>query len=327
MVSTPEFRVSVVVPTHNRVERLMRLLDALAAQDIGERFEVVVVDDLSSDDTVIRLGRWSPVASFQLKILSSEINTGPAGARNRGWRGARGEVVAFVDDDCVPSTGWLGSLVAGLDSADIAVGRTRPPDDQLHLIGPFSSYLDIGHDQSFSTCNIAYRRSVLEKLGGFDEANFSWLNGEDTDLGLRSIKAGYRDIYVAEALVWHDVVPSEFKPHLHRMRRLEGIVTLIARHPEVRVNFTAGWFLRSVDKAVLIAWAAGLGLLLRPRWSGTKAFAVVAVLLYVWQFNRGHYQARSAEEWVTAVPRGFVADSWAVMIMIRSSVRQRTLLL
>jgi len=325
-VSDPVVRVSVVVPTHDRVERMVRLLNALAVQDIGELFEVVVADDRSGDDTVDRLRARPPAPAFRLVILPSEVNTGPAGARNRGWRSARGELIAFVDDDCVPDPGWLANLVAGLDAADIAVGRTRPPDDQLHLIGPFSSYLDIGHNRTFSTCNIAYRRPVLQELGGFDAATFVWPNGEDTDLGLRSVKAGFRDRYVPEALVWHDVVPSDFRPHLRRMRRLEGIVALVSRHPEARGNLGGGVFLRSVDKAVLLAWAAALGLLLRPR-RATRACAVVAGVLYVWQFDRAHYRARSRGEWATAVPLGFVADSWAVMIMIRSSARHRTLLL
>ncbi len=82
-----------------------------------------------------------------------------------------------------------------------------------------------------------------------------------------------------------------------------------------------------MDKAVLVAWAAGLNLLIRRGGRDTKAFALAAALLYVWQFNRSHYRARSLQEWATSVPLGFVADSWAVVIMIRSSVRHRTLLL
>ncbi len=231
-VTGARVRISVVVPTHNRVDRMLRLLDALADQAVGEPFEVVVVDDASDDDTVDRLVEASSRYPFELEILPSDANTGPAGARNRGWRAARGDVVAFTDDDCVPDPEWLSSLVTALDRADIAVGRTRPPDDQLALIGPFSSYLDIGHNQSFSTCNIAYRRRVLEAMDGFDEAAFAWPNGEDTDLGLRSTGKGYADAYAPEALVWHDVGPSEFAAHFRRIRRLEGIVTLVARHPE-----------------------------------------------------------------------------------------------
>jgi GT2 family glycosyltransferase len=330
-------RVSVVVPTCSRSERMMRLLDALAAQDIGELFEVVVVDDVSKDDTVGRLRAAAPSQPFSLVVVESEVNTGPAGARNRGWRKAKGELIAFVDDDCVPDPGWLREITDAMDDggdagngggpADITVGRTRPPEDQLHLIGPFSSYLDLEHNRSFSTCNVAYRRQVLERMDGFDEVNFRYPNGEDTDLGLRAVKAGYRDVYVPGALMWHDVGPSTFKAHLHRIPRMDGLVALVKLHPEAREIMGCGWFLRSVDKAVFIAWAATLGLLLRPRLASTRLFAAIAAVLYVWQYRKWHYDARSTTELLTAIPQAFVADSWAVMVMIRSSARHRALLL
>jgi GT2 family glycosyltransferase len=326
-VADGDLRISVVVPTCNRAPRLLRLLDALARQSITEPFEVVVADDHSADDTVARARLAAPSLPFDLVVVVSDVNTGPGGARNRGWQVAGGELIVFVDDDCVPDPGWLAALVGGLDEADIAIGRTRPPDDQLHLIGPFSAFLDIGHDQSFSTCNIAYRRVVLEKVGGFDEAGFPWPNGEDTDLGLRAVKAGYRDQYVEGALVWHDVFASDFRAHFRRVERLEGLVALVARHPEARANMDATSFLRSVDKAVLIGWAAGVGLIARPRRVETKVLAAVAAGLYVWQFQKSHYRPRSAGEWARAVPLGFVADSRAVMVMIRGSIRHRTLLL
>jgi len=326
-VPTASPRVSVVVPTCNRSARMLRLLTALADQEMDEPFEVVVVDDRSTDDTLAQLQRVSGSQPYQLSVHPSAVNTGPAGARNRGWQAARGELIVFVDDDCVPDKQWLAAITNGLEGADIAVGRTRPPHDQLHLIGPFSSLLDIDHDQSFSTCNIAYRRTVLEQLDGFDADAFAWPNGEDTDLGLRAVKAGFRDRYVADAQMWHDVGASEFRAHWRRIPRLDGIVTLVSRHPEARQNMNATTFLRSVDKAVLIAWVAGVALAVRPRARSTRLLGVIAVLLYVWQFDKSHYKARSIEEWAKAIPQGFVADSWAVVVMIRSSIRHRTLLL
>jgi GT2 family glycosyltransferase len=324
-MSATACRTSVVIPTHNRADRLERLLDALSRQDMGEMFEVVVADDASSDDTVARVSARPPSEYFDLVLSTSTHNGGPAVARNRGWQAARGDLIVFTDDDCVPDPSWLRTVVGALETADIVVGRTKPPADQLDRIGPFSNYLDLDHDQSFSTCNVGYRRPVLEKVGGFDES-FVWPNGEDTDLGLRALKAGFADAYTPDALVWHDVSPSEFGAHLTRMRRLDGIVALIARHPEARAMVNASWFLRSVDKAVLIAWVAGLALAARPR-RATKAFAALAVALYVWQFTRSHYKARSLPELVVSIPLGFVADSFTVAVLARSSLRHRTLLL
>lgn len=319
--------MSVVVPTCNRADRMVRLIDALAAQDFGEPFEVVAVDDRSKDDTLQRLQKVAEAQPFALTVVPSEVNTGPAGARNRGWHLAKGELIAFTDDDCVPDKGWLRAMVTALDDADIAVGRTRPPDDQLHKIGPFSTYLDMEHNRTFSTCNIAYRKAVLQQLDGFDEVNYRYPNGEDTDLGLRALEAHFKDAYAPDALVWHDVGESDFKTYFRRIERLDGLVALAAIHPEAREIMNCGYFLRSIDKVVLIAWAAGLGLLVRPKSPFRWLCAVGAALLYAYWFNRAYYRARSTKEWAAAVPRGFVADSWTVFVMLRSSARHKTVLL
>lgn len=316
--------ISVVVPTYRRPQGLIRLLNALADQQEVGPFEVVVSDDASFDETVATARTIA--APFELLVLDSTVNTGPAGARNRGWRQARGDRIAFVDDDCVPDPGWLSAINEGLNSADIAVGRTRPPAEQLSEVGPFSSLLDIEHNLSFSTCNIAYRREVLEALDGFDET-FTFPNGEDADLGLRALKAGFVDRYAPQALVWHDVRPSRFLPHLRRVKYMDGIVALVGRHPEARRNLNAGWFLRSVDKAILICWGAGAVLGLRPRRRSSWTLMLVAIGLYVWQFGKSHYPARSRHEWLRSLPLAFVADNWAVVVMIRGSLRWRTVLL
>lgn len=327
---------SVVVPTYNRQAQLVRLLTALGAQVGIAGFEVVVADDASSDDTAARARALIDTVPYDLVVVSLAVNSGAGAARNVGWRAARGERIAFIDDDCVPTPEWLARMVEGLAGADIAVGRTRPPEAQLGEIGPFSSYLDIGHDGSFSTCNVAYRRRVLDAVGGFDDTTFTlrWRgrrtppNAEDTDLGLRSRQAGFGDVFVADALVWHDVRPSDFRAHLRTIASFEALIALVARHPQARGEVLhAGWFLRSVDKAVLCCWAAAGAVALQPRRRRSWAVAAGAGGLYLWQFGRSHYRPRSSREWATSVPLGFVADNWALFVMVRGSWRRRTLLL
>lgn len=325
--SHPPPAVSIVVPTRDRARLLSRLIDALECQEGAAPFELVVVDDGSKDSTAVDLERRSLGTPFELVIVGGSGPTGPGGARNRGWRKAKADRILFTDDDCVPDPGWVSALAAGLDRADVAVGRTKPPPDQLGLIGPFSSYLDMGHDGRFSTCNVGYRRGVLEQVGGFDEARFRYPNGEDTDLGLRAAKAGYTDSYEPGAVVWHDVHPSDFASYFRRIRRLDGVVALVARHPEARGLMNAGWFLRSIDKAVLIMWAALLGAAARPRRAWPRLAIVAAAAVYAWQFDRSYYRPRSAGERLTSLPLAFVGDSWAVVVMARSSLRWRTFLL
>ena len=325
--SHPSPAVSIVVPTRDRAGMMSRLVDAFEAQEGAPAFELVVVDDGSRDSTADDLERRPAGSRFELVVLRSASSTGPAGARNRGWRAARADRILFTDDDCVPDPKWVSEMAAGLDGSDVVVGRTRPPVEQLGSIGPFSSYLDMDHDGRFSTCNVGYRRSVLEHLGGFDEARFRYPNGEDTDLGLRAKAAGYRDGFVAGALVWHDVHPSDFRSYLRRIRRLDGVVALVARHPEARELMNAGWFLRSVDKAVLIVWAALLAAAARPRRVLPRLLLVAAAAVYAWQFDRSYYRPRSAGERLVCLPLAFAGDSWAVLVMARSSLRWRTVLL
>ena len=323
----PPPRVSVVVPTRNRSGLLLRLLTALAAQTSTEPFEVVVVDDGSTDGSSDQVRAAANRFPFRLELVQSRQSSGPAGARNRGWRAAQGELIVFTDDDCQPSSSWLAALVGALDDADIVVGQTRPPADQRDQIGPFSNYVDLGHNGSFATCNIGYRRCVLDALGGFDQEHFLYPYGEDTDLGLRAQKAGFKDVFVEEALVWHEVHPSRFRPYLRGIRKLDGLVSLVARHPEARQYLNAGIFIRGVDKAVVIAWTAGAVVAARPRRPESWALGAVAAGLYVWQWGRAHPPARTPAEWAVSLPLGFVADSWAVLVMVRGSIRWRTVLL
>src|SRR5437660_469253 len=94
--------VSVVVPSHDRPEGLARLLAGLRRQTLApERFEVIVVDDGSSEPAVV------DSRELLVRVLRHEQSRGPAAARNSGWRAASADVVAFIDDDCVPSERWL----------------------------------------------------------------------------------------------------------------------------------------------------------------------------------------------------------------------------
>src|SRR4051812_39670363 len=101
-------RASVVVPTYRRPDLLDRCLSALVAQDFDPAAcEVIVADDAAGDETRRQVEKWAGASRFALRYVAVGPPHGPAAARNAGWRAARGEVVAFTDDDCVPDPGWL----------------------------------------------------------------------------------------------------------------------------------------------------------------------------------------------------------------------------
>lgn len=201
----PRPGVSVVVATRNRAASLDRLLGAIAAQvDCPVPFEVVVVDDGSDDETPSVVARHGHV---YLRMH----HVGPAAARNAGWRAARGEVIVFTDDDCVPAPTWLAGVVTGFLAADVdGVGGGVVP-----LVHGF--YEDFSHAERLAdhgiapdgsvrylvTANAAYRRDALERVDGFDET-FPRPAGEDVDLSARVVGTGGCLVLAPDAVVAHD---------------------------------------------------------------------------------------------------------------------------
>lgn len=193
--------VSVVVPTRNRAHLLPELLAALAAQDYPE-YEVIVVDDASDDETPALLAAW---AGERRRVRRAERPAGSYAARNVGWRAAQGTLVAFTDDDCLPQPGWLSALVAAAPGAIAAQGVTlaRPGE-----ITPFTHQIEQTQPgPPYRTCNMAYWRTSLERLGGF-EGSLRWY--ADNILGLRARELG-PVAFAPQAIVHHPPRPKEWR--------------------------------------------------------------------------------------------------------------------
>lgn len=317
---------SVVVATHNRKTLLQETVAALEQQVDVASFEVIIVDDGSRDGTpevLAALAERNP--SIVPIVLPS--NRGPGHARNAGWRAGRAPVVAFTDDDCRPVPGWLAALLAAIDDADLVQGRTLPDPDQLVRQGPFSRTMRVEFEEGYyETCNIAYRREILESQDGFDES-FHLPYGEDTDLAWRAKKDGARTAFAEDALVYHEVFPSRYLDHLRDMGRRGSTVQLFTKHPELRAHLRKKLFYRPLHQQALIALGALVVLGLRPsspvRWGG----ATSAGLFYAWTCRRYRPRPPRRRQWVAVVPLAFIADLYDLAVMARASVRYRTLLL
>jgi GT2 family glycosyltransferase len=225
--------ISVVLATRDRSELLALMLDGLTRQTIGAAaFEVVVVDDASRDDTAALLAARS--AELNLRVLRNETSQGPATARDVGWREARAELVAFTDDDCVPSPGWLEALLeaARATPGGVVMGRTTP--DPAGRQTPFTRSLLVERaGPPFQTCNIVYPRSLLERLGGFDR-RYPLPVAEDTDLGWRAVQSGAPLAFAADALVHHAVHELGPLGNLRMAMKWRAAAPLFKRHPELR---------------------------------------------------------------------------------------------
>lgn len=202
--------ISVVAPTYRRPRLLAELLESLVAQTLpSERFEVIIVDDGSGDETLDVLAQWRAKGVLQLRFESQE-NSGPAAARNRGFRMARAPLVAFIDDDCAAEPGWL--------EAHLAFMRTHPEIGGVggkivrkhdNLLARFVDHVSRmqhkavgGEVMILITANACYPKAVLEEVDGFDE-RIPWPEGEDVDLARKVRESGRRLVVCDEAVVRH----------------------------------------------------------------------------------------------------------------------------
>jgi hypothetical protein len=177
----------------------------------------------------------------------------------------------------------------------------------------------------YETCNIAYRRSVLEQVGGFDE-DFRHPFGEDTDLAWRAKAAGGRTAFAPDALVLHDIIPETYAQHLRRLRRREGLVRALGRHAGLRAELGIGVFLWPTHAPALATAAAVAVAALRPGpVTTTVAAASAGWYARVCRWNTPKPAHRAA--WAGVVPMRLVADLYEIAVLARASARYRTLLL
>jgi glycosyltransferase involved in cell wall biosynthesis len=323
-VTSPD--VSVVVPTRNRPQGLSTLITALAGQDLArERFEVIVVDD-GSDVTGTPPPEGELAPGLSLRLLRHGAPRGPAAARNTGWRAAAGRLIAFTDDDCRPAPRWLCALLDAWGGAPelIVQGRTEPAPEGRFALDPLClTQIVRGPSGYFETCNIAYSRALLERVGGFDE----WFRrpcGEDLDLGRRAVKSGARLQFAGNALIYHAVTRPPLSHLVRRTTMWTDAVQVLRRHPELRAQLPGRVFWKWTHPWLIAALAAGV--------AGAAARRPTLAIAG-WQPYLAHYRRLYAgRPWpwgavARRMPAHLAVDLTEIATMIAGSVRHRTLML
>jgi len=230
-----DLAVSVVVPTCGRPELLNRCLRALCYQTLpAARYEVLIVDDRPSPQTeeiVASWRRWTSPGGPSLVYLPNRGPHGPAAARNRGWRTARSELIAFTDDDTVPDAQWLEQGIAALGKNGEALrGRIVMP-----LEGTPTDYERDAKQletADFVTANCFCRKSALEELGGFDE-RFRMAWREDSDLYFRLLELGVRIVDAPQAIVVHPVRQAHWGVSILQQKKILFDALLYKKHPQL----------------------------------------------------------------------------------------------
>lgn len=202
---------SIIIPTYNRPDQLFSCLQAIDRLTYPrDRFEVIVVDDGSRTPLDSILEHCSH--RMPIKLLSQH-NSGPATARNRGAAEAKGDILAFIDDDCTPSPGWLQAMADTYrDAPDCGIGgktiniltdNLYAETSQILLDYLYEYYNpDLQAPKFFASNNLAFSRSAFLKSGGFNPT-YRMPAGEDRELCDRWTAQGRHLRFAPEAIVFH----------------------------------------------------------------------------------------------------------------------------
>ncbi len=196
---------SVVIPVYNGEATIDRVLTHVLAQQNCPAYEVIVVDDGSTDRTC------EIVRRFQAVRLIEQANAGPAAARNKGAQNARGQYLCFTDSDCLPHPDWISCLLSGFGNERIGavMGTYGIANPQSWLATCVYDEIRFRHrvllpeyPQVFGSYNVCLQRQIFLELNGFD-AKYRYPSGEDNDLSYRLTKKGLRIHFVDTAKVDH----------------------------------------------------------------------------------------------------------------------------
>jgi glycosyltransferase involved in cell wall biosynthesis len=233
-------KASVVIPAYNAGDTLAACLHGLQSQDLPrEDYEVIVVDDGSTDNSAAVAG------NFEVRLIRQE-NRGAPAARNTGLEQAQGDWVVFTDADCVPSRSWLSGLVSAAEAEDGAFGAagrtvgynsTHPAARFVDLMGGLDAERHLAHPTfPFApTCNVMYRRSLLQEIGGFD-ARYCAYDACDLHARARRVQDGAFP-YVGHAIVLHQHRPS-WKAYWKQQRNYGRGLAQFMWHHRADVNWS-----------------------------------------------------------------------------------------
>jgi GT2 family glycosyltransferase len=289
----------VIICSYNRAKLLERALRSLVRQTLPQdRFELIVVDDGSSDETAAVCESLRRDGLPRLKYVRTG-HGGVASARNAGVRSTAAEQILFTDDDCVAAPDWVEQMIAAVGRHPVIGGAVATSRDNFcrlcHNIAQFYGFMPSrkpGPVDFIAGANMGFRRAVIEEVGGFEEERS---NAEDMEFILRARRKGYRPCFAPAAVVTHlpgrvtlrqiiryAAVHAEWTILLRQKHRrilrtpfvLRSPALLLAGAPLIAFKVTAGiyagdrkllrfWWTAPVVYATKLAWCAGAARALR----------------------------------------------------------------
>ena len=325
--------VSVVVPTYKRPELLARCLTALVEQDLDPTsYEIIIVDDAACEETRHEVECWAAqIASsgHTLRYLPVTGNHGPAIARNVGWRAASSTIIAFTDDDCLPTPGWLRAGVVAFTKEVVGVSgklivplRHSPTDYELNAAQLANA--------EFITANCFYRRECLQAVGGFDE-RFTAAWREDSDLIFRLTKQYTHGlasfVFAPNAVVVHPIRPAPWGVSLKQQRKSIFNALLYKKHPELyrqKVQATPPWHYYGILACILTCI---FGILTRKQALAFGSASLWMLLTGRFLLRRLHHTSRQRRHVLEMLVTSLFIPPLAIYWRIRGAITFRVFFL
>jgi glycosyltransferase involved in cell wall biosynthesis len=239
-------QISVVIPTFRRPQLLKRCIGALALQKFSkDDFEIIVVSDGPDNGTRTMLNELHVLLPF-VQYISLTHNQGPAAARNAGWKSANGKLIAFTDDDCLPSPLWLFNLWKEYSAISFPehvafTGRVVVPIPE----NPTDYERNTSHLETadFVTANCACTKAALELINGFDE-RFRYAWREDSDLEFRLLEHNIGIYRKIDAVVVHPVRKAQWGVSIKEQRKTMFNALLFKKFPSLyrkKIQSSPAW--------------------------------------------------------------------------------------
>ncbi len=323
-------KISVIIPTYKRPHLLVKCLTALNDQSfLRSEYEVIVVTDGPDETTHAEVFSFNKKYELDNVICASLIcKKGPAAARNKGASLAKGELLVFTDDDCIPNMGWLhgfwnayimqSNVRAAFSGQTIVPYSNKPTDYEKNI-----AHLETAE---FITANCACTKNTFEYVKGFDES-FPVAWREDSDLHFKLINAGVPILKVLEAIVFHPVRKAGWGISLREQKKSIYNALLYKKHPFLYKKKISRKPLWNYYAIVILFFLFILNLVLPHGTLAIFCISCCAVLVIQFAVRRLHGTSKKASHILEMVVTSFVIPFLSVFWTLYGSVRYKTFLL
>jgi len=200
--------ISIIIPMFNAEKTIIQTLKGLEDQ-MESDFEVVIVDDGSTDDSSKLVTKFKNQSELTIKLLHQK-NSGPAKARNLGVEHSEGDIILFLDSDCIPPENWVEEMVKPLNKKIVGCNCGYRVKNKESLIARYIDYeIAKRHEKlmgrsidTIGTYSASFMKNVFEKIGGFD-TKYRAASGEDFDFAFNTKKMGYDLVFTDKTFVYH----------------------------------------------------------------------------------------------------------------------------